>query len=156
MFPLIKLEVNNYMARSTFKTNSHTGSEIHHLLFNTMRIYPRGPLIFEKSRGRLPVLGARRLTRRKFCTEDPHLGVTCERHGYLALSAWCIWIDTHFLCKEKTAIIRLKILGATIQHLVAQATRRPGLVHPCIALFTDVCYWAHSWARWIQSTSTRF
>jgi hypothetical protein len=28
-------------------------------------------------------------------------GVTCEPHCYLAFSAWCMWTDTHFVCKGK-------------------------------------------------------
>jgi hypothetical protein len=35
-----------------------------------------------------------------------------------------------FVCKKKMAMIMLKILGAAIQNIDAQASRSPGFVHP--------------------------
>ena len=36
-----------------------------------------------------------------------------------------------FVCKDKTAVIMLKILGATVQNLGARATWHQGFMHPC-------------------------
>jgi hypothetical protein len=38
---------------------------------------------------------------------------------------------TFLYLREKTTIIRPKILGATIYNLVAPVTKHPGFVHPC-------------------------
>jgi len=41
--------------------------------------------------------------------------VTCESHSYLALSARCMLTGTGFVRWEKMAMIKLKILGDTVQ-----------------------------------------
>jgi hypothetical protein len=41
--------------------------------------------------------------------------VTCEPHSYLALSVLCMLTGTSFVCREKIAVIKLKILGDTVQ-----------------------------------------
>jgi hypothetical protein len=67
----------------------------------------KGPPIFQKYNSHLQILGARMVTSRKL-----HRGSTFCTYG------------------KKTAMITLKILGATTENLVARATTRPGFVQP--------------------------
>jgi hypothetical protein len=82
-------------------------------------------------------------------------GMTFEPHYYMALSARCMWTDTHFLSTGKNAIITLKVLGVSVQNSVAQATWRPVFVHPSV---TGIRIWrsktasikARQWTRsWV-------
>jgi hypothetical protein len=79
----------------------------------------RGGQIFQKSRLHLRILGATSVTRTKFYKENPRfcsdLTITCR----------CLLGVFELIIQAKTAIILLKILGATVQYLVARVLCSP-------------------------------
>jgi hypothetical protein len=77
------------------------------------------PEIFHQFRGHLQILGTRRMTCIKMCTEDLQFLSDLWTSLYIMLSAKCMWTDTFFG-------IMLTIIGATVQHLI---TRHPGFEH---------------------------
>ena len=62
--PVYETRTESYVEWNTSETNCLTAVEIHSLLYGTMRHHPSRPQIFQKSGSRLPVLGARRWTRK--------------------------------------------------------------------------------------------
>jgi hypothetical protein len=63
------------------------------------------------------------------------LGVSCAADFSGAFLPVHVRWHTCLYTWEKTAVIILKVLGATAQNLAAQQARRPGFVHACIPYY---------------------
>lgn len=81
--------------------------------------HSRKPLSFRKSSSHLRILGARWVTWSKSHTGDSQFWSDLWTHSYLALSTCACNLTDIFLLEEETATIILKIMGATVQNLVA-------------------------------------
>lgn len=76
--------------------------------------------IFQKSRSYIQILGARRWHEGIFHTEDHHFW-----NGLQNSLFWIFWLVNvnwyiRLYVREKTAVIMLKLLDATVQNLVAK------------------------------------
>ena len=87
--------------------------------------------MFQKCWNHLQIQGAREVTLSNFLSKDPHTsGATCEPHCYLAVACSAYVNRYTFTVRGKTAVVVLKISGATLHNLDARATKRPEFVHP--------------------------
>ena len=108
-------------------------------------IYHRVPQIFQ-SKNHLRILGVRMVMWRKF---DPQFRSDLWTWLVQTLVARRTWTDTHFcVAKEKTAVIMLKLLGATAQRLVSWVHVAPGIYSPP--------FWSTAPSQPTNHKSTRF
>jgi hypothetical protein len=89
----------------------------------------RSPQIFQKWSSHVQILGSRRVAISLLGSLSSV--VTHEPYCYMAVSTPCMWPSTLFVRAGEIAVIMQKLLGMTLQNLVALVTICLELVHPC-------------------------